>query len=300
MRFFKRRIALVGLVAGIAFATSAGVAFAVFPNDSVTHYTGCLNTSASPGGTFVNVAQGETPSKPCGKGQVIAHLSGGDITNVQTASGSGLTGGTDNGAASLTLDSTGCSSGGLLKWNGSLWACGSDNNTSYSAGTGLDLTGTTFSVNSGYQLPQSCSSGQVAKSDGSGGWSCQNDDNTGLPHAYLLDVLAGGVQSDTSATPRTLGTLNLPAGTYTLVGKIHLKDADRDAKVGCSIPGVDDNGVFVHQFDTNYSSNIQGANLTLAGMVTLNQAGSIYFTCQTFDAGVDFNDLKLLATQVSG
>ena len=97
-----------------------------------------------------------------------------------------------------------------------------------------------------------------------------------------------------------MADLNLPAGTYTILGKIHLKDADRDAKVECSVPGVDDSGAFIHQSDTLFSSNMQGGNLTLAGIVTFNQAGSISFDCQTFDAGVDFNHLKLLATQVSG
>jgi hypothetical protein len=51
-----------------------------------------LNTKTSPGGTFVNVAQGDSPSKACGSGQVLVHLSGGDITNVATPTGSGLSG----------------------------------------------------------------------------------------------------------------------------------------------------------------------------------------------------------------
>ena len=48
----KKRLALVGLAAAAALAASASVAFAVFPNDNVTHYAGCLNTSASPGGSL--------------------------------------------------------------------------------------------------------------------------------------------------------------------------------------------------------------------------------------------------------
>ncbi|MCD6532046.1 hypothetical protein J7K99_06360 [bacterium] len=38
-------------------------------------------------------------------------------------------------------------SGQVLKWNGSAWVPAADNNTTYSAGQGLTLSGTTFSVN---------------------------------------------------------------------------------------------------------------------------------------------------------
>ena len=66
----------------------------------------------------------------------------GDITAVNTPTGSGLTGGTLAGAATLSLV-TSCSSNQILKWNGTAWACAADNAggsgtvTSISAGTGL-------------------------------------------------------------------------------------------------------------------------------------------------------------------
>jgi hypothetical protein len=225
----KKGIALLALAATAALALAAG-ALAVFPNDSVTHYAGCLNTNVSPGGTFTNVAVGETPSKPCGSGQVLVHLSGGDITAVQTASGSGLTGGKDNGAASLALDSTGCSSGGVLKWNGTSWSCGSDNNTSYSAGAGLDLSGTTFSVKPSYQLPQSCSDGQVAKSNGSNSWSCQNDNNS--PTAGYA-VQGGTTDLPTESSKVTISTLNLAdPGSYLIMGTQGIEESDDGSSGG--------------------------------------------------------------------
>lgn len=127
-----------------------------------------------------------------------------------------MTGGTDNGAASLALDSTGCSSGGVLKWNGTSWACGSDNNSSYSVGTGLDLNGTTFSVNSSYQLPQNCGSGQVPKSSGSG--SCQNDENNST------DAFPGSanafVELPNDASLIELTHVQVPAGNYVVMAKM--------------------------------------------------------------------------------
>ena len=49
-----------------------------------------------------------------------------------------------------TLAGLNCVNGEVAKWNGSAWVCASDNtgSTSYSAGDGLTLTGTTFSVDS--------------------------------------------------------------------------------------------------------------------------------------------------------
>lgn len=51
------------------------------------------------------------------------------------------------------------------------------------AGTGLSGGGNTgalsLAIANGYQLPQGCGSGQLAKADGSGGWNCANDQNSG-------------------------------------------------------------------------------------------------------------------------
>jgi len=75
-----------------------------------------------------------------------------------------------------------------------------DDDTTYAAGTGLDLAGTVFSVETGYQLPQSCLSGQIAEWDGSV-WVC-GDDDTGAGGNYWS--LTGNGGSDPGA--QFLGT----------------------------------------------------------------------------------------------
>jgi hypothetical protein len=57
----------------------------------------------------------------------------------------------------------------VTKWDGANWACAEDvdTETTYAAGTGLDLTGTTFTITDTYSLSQGCSDGQLVSWDGS-------------------------------------------------------------------------------------------------------------------------------------
>jgi hypothetical protein len=167
-------------VVATGFGLWASGAIAIFPDSNVAVYAGCLNTGGSSAGSFSQVAIGDTPAKPCGQNQVVVHLSGGDVTAVRTPAGSGLTGGTENGAASLSLAGSfalpqSCSDQQVPMWNNAngAWACA--NEKTYSNGTGLDLSNSNvFSVSPGYQLPQNCTSGQVVRSGGNNTWSCQS------------------------------------------------------------------------------------------------------------------------------
>src|SRR5690606_22467277 len=68
--------------------------------------------------------------------------SGGDITAVTTAVGSGLQGGGTTGALAVSMLTT-CASGQLLKWSGTAWACGNDIDTDTDTNAGGDITGVT-------------------------------------------------------------------------------------------------------------------------------------------------------------
>jgi hypothetical protein len=70
-----------------------------------------------------------------------------------------------------TLGGLECDTNDLPKWNGTSWQCASDVNTTYTAGTGLALAGTTFSVSPPFQLPQLCANNQLARWNGTA-WEC--------------------------------------------------------------------------------------------------------------------------------
>jgi hypothetical protein len=71
----------------------------------------------------------------------IVFAGGGTLTGIETASGSGLTGGGASGTLNLSLTNA-CSANQVLQWNGSSWICaavGTGTITGVTAGT--DLTG---------------------------------------------------------------------------------------------------------------------------------------------------------------
>jgi hypothetical protein len=171
-RLARRRLALplTALLAAVAVAVPT-LALAGHETSNVADYTGCLKN----GGNIANVAVGTAPRSPCSPGDTQLHFSGGDITDVATPSGGGLQGGAGNGAASLGLQQSyklpqTCSNGAVTKWNGSAWACGSDDNTTYN--------GTNFATSG-----QSCPSGKfVTGIDANGALTCAT------PPSQSLDV----------------------------------------------------------------------------------------------------------------
>lgn len=140
---------------------TVGRASAGHENADVASYTGCL----TPGGALTSMQIGDVPTRPCDPGAVVAHFSGGDITEI--IAGPGLTGGAGAGRAALELAPSfrlpqACAADQLAKWDGAGWSCADDaTGTGYSAGEGLTLNGTELSLQQLFQLPQDCELGQT-------------------------------------------------------------------------------------------------------------------------------------------
>jgi len=235
----KRKFTAMALAIGV-IAALTGPALAGHLA-SVTSYTGCL---VSKDGVIIKIKAGDAPSSPCSGGMVQVHFSGGDITSISVTGA--LTGGGDNGAITIGLKPeftlpTGCVSGNIAEWNGSAWVCGTDNDTTYTAGTGLDLTGTTFSIEQAYRVKNTpdCTGGQFATGfDSSGTIQCAAPPAppaASIP--YVSTLSAGGVIPDDDVV-RPYATLTPGAGTYLILAKaliISDQNADQFRGVTCRL-----------------------------------------------------------------
>ncbi|MFO1303333.1 MAG: tail fiber domain-containing protein [Burkholderiales bacterium] len=208
---------------------------------SVTAGTGLTGGTITSSGTIGLAATQLLPTTACANNQIAKwngtawacaadSNGGGTVTNVAT--GAGLTGGpiatsgTINLATTQLLPTTPCANGQLAQWNGSAWACasvaGGGSGTVTSVGSGTGLTGGpitaagTLSLATSYQMPQSCASGQVPKSNGAGVWTCAND--------------LGGVGTVTSVATAA----GLTGGPITTTGTIGLATTQLLPTVACS------------------------------------------------------------------
>jgi hypothetical protein len=365
----------VGMVIAIALAFTflpvlAPFARAAYPTDTVTVYTGCLNTGGTGGQLLSLAASPTTPAKPCSSMQTLVHLSGGTVTSV--SAGTGLSGDGSDGAVTLSLGTgytlpQSCSAGNVPGWIGSAWTCyqagtglsantGADkldvagsyqlpqscaanqvpqstststwqcaNQTSYSNGTGLDLSGNTFSIDPNYQLPQGCGTGQVSGANGDGTWSCQSEptganfalSNQGCTSSQFATGVDGSGKLTCAAPPAnsndvTVARFNrfggiaiggsgadvvslvVPAGNYLIAGKAELSNFDGDTQAAdCSLSTVDDSRVFLGP-DGGAADDLVVPLLDTASFATDT---SITMHCHTFN-GLAFRSV-LTATRVS-
>jgi hypothetical protein len=230
----QERVPLIALVSLILGFTAGGIAYAVFPDTDVETFTGCLNVGGSSGGQLSQLALGLNPAKPCGNNQRLVRLGGGDITAVRTATGSGLSGGTENGAASLSL-----------------------------AG--------------GYQLPQTCSNGQVP-SQSNGSWACANVD----PSVWFADSGIFGMDDEDDGI---IVSLSLPAGTYlvTMTGTAYNVSAGAQLDMNCfvqnSYGGLNYGGTVVADFGAGGRA---GGSIAGHGISSSTQPFTVEVYCETF------------------
>ena len=224
----KRRRSARWQLAAVAVAAVVSVAFganavAGHLTSGVKSYTGCLTTN---GGTLTLIKEGNSPHRACPSGSVEAHFSGGDITSIVAGTGVQVTNGT-NGAATIALDPQyglrqDCAPGQVVKWNGSAWACAADNDTTYSAGTGLAQSGTQFSIASDYRVKNTpdCSAGQFATGfDSSGGIQCGSPSATVAALSADQEDYGTGKGIADSDAYQPFGSLSPAAGTYFVVAK---------------------------------------------------------------------------------
>ncbi len=139
----------------------SGAGNTLSPYTLALRYTlaGTASNSTTASGSGLETASGVTLLRGCSDGQLlkwnnttktwgcssdIDTNSGGTVTSL--IAGNGLNGGTITSTGTLSINSPTCSGTTKLQWTGSAFICSADQDTTYTAGTGLALSGTTFSL----------------------------------------------------------------------------------------------------------------------------------------------------------
>ncbi|HJR94925.1 MAG TPA: hypothetical protein VJ807_05765 [Gaiellaceae bacterium] len=294
----------MAVVAALAALALAAVAGAGHQTSGVKSYTGCL---VSGEGVLIKIKEGNAPRSACTGGQVEAHFSGGDITKISVGSGLSLPNGGDNGEVRIELAASqalpqGCADGRVAEWDSgtSRWICGVDDDTTYTAGTGLDLSaGNALSIEPAYRLPnKACpTAGEFARGfDASGTIQCQAPApaTAGVEVWQKIrptDTVAGGVIVLPKGEGVDLIAMPLPAGTFLVTAVAPLEDRGDDAEfnVICGLR----NGAFGHipvhasRVDISGESLEAAAVATVHGVVTLASADTVRFTCNSSSGDSD-------------
>ena len=220
-------------------------------NTAIGYYAGFLNNGS--GNVFLGYQAGynETGSNKLfiANSNTSTPLIGGDFSTSQVdINGSiKITGGSPGNGKVLTSDANGLASwatapvsangsidthsdvdvsttsptnGQVLSWNGTNWVPADDANTTYTAGTGLALTGTVFSLNSGIDnltdvdvTTSAPTNGQVLNWDGSN-W-VPADDSVG---AHFINDLTDGINDSSSLFLGTYAGINDDLSTNLNIG----------------------------------------------------------------------------------
>lgn len=225
------------------------------PDQTVT-LSGSGATSIS--GTYPNFTVSSTDNNTTYNAGTGITLSG-TTFNAQTANALWNA----NQLQGVSVNTTTPSSGQVLKYNGTNWEPAADNNTSYTAGTGINITGTTVTNTAPDQTVTLTGSGATSVSGTYPSFTVSSTDNNTTYTAGTGLALTGTQFSSTQTLTQTLANGN-SAGTYSI-------NMNNQNITGANILGLrTSNAAYIdmrygHIYDNNSSHGTDGQVLRVRG-----------------------------------
>jgi hypothetical protein len=191
-----------------------------------------------------------------------------------------------------------CENQQVAKWDGSAWVCGNDNDTTYSAGTGLDLNETEFRIQAQYRVQNDpdCPSGQFAT-----GFNADGDIQCAAPSVSGPEVWVTRV--DRGEAPGTgppgllIAQLTLPPGQFLAsAAAIATSDSgDEDLSVECNlrVNGATSPAIVL----ADAWGSIRNQSLAMSDAFGLSATGTLELRCWSRDGNNHVESVRLIATK---
>ncbi len=182
---------------------------------SGTANDGIALVANSPLNATFDSKESTSTSHPAELDIVFAGGSGGGISGITTAAGSGLIGGGTSGTLNLSLTNA-CAANQVLEWNGTAWACANlkGGGTVTSVGSGAGLTGGPMTGSGTLSIP----TGGVTNAMLATSYAQLGAANTFTGNQTVTATVIGGTSSSSSAG--VLGESNAASGSTYGVGGV--------------------------------------------------------------------------------
>ena len=172
-----------------------------------------------------------------------------------------------------------------------------DDDTTYDAGTGLELITTTLQVSDGYQLPQGCESDYLVEWQGAG-WGCAEPEKPGYANVIVVaksggdfDTIQGALDSITDASSYNQYLVWVAPGIYS-------ETVGMKSWVDIEGAGESLSRITSHGYPNTQGTVIAAANSELRDLTVANTGGDVYSIA--IRSSVSNFTVKNVAAVVSG